>query len=214
MMGRIRLISLYTIVAFVLVAAACNGDDPSDTAQAATSATSASETSTSTSTSQAITTSNPPPSTTAVNASGCTAEPTVEQQLGELIGFVSGQLMPEYQIARHDLSFTNDNCWHIWDSDDCSVPVGEDTQVAQDFVHPCHRHDFGYRNYKRIEEHFELNVWNEPAKLGVDGQFLEDMREVCASRSLLSKHVCLGWAQVFYWAVRAFGGFRDSLLDG
>ena len=44
------------------------------------------------------------------------------------------------------------------------------------------------------------------------GASLEDNREVCASRSFLSKQICLGWAQVFYWAVRAFGGFQDELL--
>ena len=145
-------------------------------------------------------------------AEACT-NPDPQDQLTELVDYISNQLMADYQIARHDDAHQQTNCWHDWTTDDCSVPIGGDTSVADDFAHPCHRHDFGYRNYKRIETLTGRDVWTEATKLVVDDQFLEDTREVCASRSFFQKQVCLGWAQVFYWAVRAFGGFQDELLN-
>jgi hypothetical protein len=112
--------------------------------------------------------------------------------------------MPEYQTARHDSAFVASNCWHDWTTDDCSGPQGNDGP-GYDFLHPCHRHDFGYRNYKRLEAASEVDAWNEVSKLSVDDKFLEDLRAHCSARGLLEKPVCLGMAQLYYWAVRALG---------
>lgn len=188
------------LTALIVVASACSILNGSDTT------TTSSTTTTTTSGSAADTGETPPPETS------CTL-PDPEVRIAEVVAYISDRLMADYQVLFHDEAYTTANCWHVWDTDDCSVPVGKDTSVAKDFAHPCHRHDFGYRNYKRIEETTTINAWTEAVKLVVDDQFLADAREVCASRSFFEKQVCLGWAQVFYWAVRAFGGFSDELLD-
>lgn len=180
------LVAVALLGAFILVASACSRGDSGDTTTTA-------------------------PAIAITEAPGECPDPEPQTQLAEIANFVSTQLMAEYQIVRHDDGYLQANCWHDWSTDDCSVPI--DIPVAEDFEHPCHRHDFGYRNYKRIERTIGIDVWTEAAKLVVDDQFLEDTREVCASRSFFLKQACLGWAQVFYWAVRGFGGFQDDLLD-
>lgn len=195
---RNRTLAIVTLlVALLLVASTCGGDEEST------------PTDDSTTTSAASTTDGSAPSDEPIT---CDA-PDPQLQLDEVAGYISAQLMAEYQIVRHDDAYLARYCWHDWTTDDCSVPIGKDTSVAQDFVHPCHRHDFGYRNFKRLETATGLDVWTEATKLVVDDQLLEDTREVCAPRAFYQKQVCLGWAQVFYWAVRAFGGFQDELLN-
>jgi len=174
---------------------------------------------TTTTTAPSITATSPTPTepsvtttTTEPTAIPCVA-PDVVLQIGDVTSLISNRLIGEYQTVRHDDLFVTENCWYDWTTDDCSVPVGGTTQIAVDFEHPCHRHDFGYRNYKRIETDHGQDVWNEVQKLVVDDQFLEDTRSVCAPRSLVARPVCLAWSQIFYWAVRLFGGFDDALLN-
>ncbi len=199
------------LLAFIVVATSCNGDgndtgttppDPPTT-----------EASVAPETTDTGTTTEPPATTTTPEEVLACSIPAADQQLTELVDYITVQIMADYQIRNHDQAWRDINCWHDWSTDDCSVPIGKDTSVAQDFIHPCHRHDFGYRNYKRIERDNAIDVWTEEQKLIVDDRFLGDTREVCSSRSWWQKQVCFGWAQMFYWAVRAFGGFNDDALD-
>lgn len=89
-----------------------------------------------------------------------------------------------------------------WSSDGCSTPfpVGlGDTGRSYDFRAACRRHDFGYRNAPR------LSRWNEAERLRIDRRFLADMRADCSPRPWTQRATCLGWASVYYRAVRLGG---------
>ena len=56
-----------------------------------------------------------------------------------------------------------------WDTDGCSAPVvGEG---PYDFSHPCHRHDFNWRNLKDLDRD-GAPVWNARTKARADVGFL------------------------------------------
>ncbi|KAK4139966.1 secretory phospholipase [Dichotomopilus funicola] len=75
----------------------------------------------------------------------------------------------------------------IWDSDGCSD--SPDNPFGFPFVPACQRHDFGYRNYKA------QNRFTDAGKLSIDNNFKDDAVGVCEAL-----------ADVYYAAVRAFGG--------
>ncbi|CAA9497385.1 MAG: hypothetical protein AVDCRST_MAG30-1714 [uncultured Solirubrobacteraceae bacterium] len=83
-------------------------------------------------------------------------------------------------------------------TDGCSAPVVGSTGISFDFTDACLRHDFGYRNYKALGRF-------DKEKGRVDRQFYEDMRDHCATRSVLLRRSCEGWAQRFYAGVAVFG---------
>jgi hypothetical protein len=85
-----------------------------------------------------------------------------------------------------------------WSTDECSAPLVGSTGLSFDFTDACLRHDFGYRNYKK------LGVFDDK-KDAVDDRFLDDMKDHCASRSVLLQGRCYAWAYTFYGAVRQFG---------
>ncbi|KXX73317.1 hypothetical protein MMYC01_210242 [Madurella mycetomatis] len=91
----------------------------------------------------------------------------------------------------------------IWDSDGCSS--SPDNPFGFPFVPACHRHDFGYRNYRA------QNRFTDAGKLRVDNQFRTDLYYQC--RSVSAQGVCEGLAEVYYAAVRAFGGETQSKRD-
>lgn len=86
--------------------------------------------------------------------------------------------------------------------DGCSAPVVGSTGISFDFTEACERHDFGYRNYKR------LGLFDEE-KHNVDSQFLQDMLDHCATRSVFLRGQCRRWAYVFYAGVAGLGGHCD-----
>jgi hypothetical protein len=81
-----------------------------------------------------------------------------------------------------------------WSTDYCSS--SPDQPLGFDFRLPCQRHDFGYRNFKR------LNVF--PAnKSRIDDAFYYDMKQVCARYT--ARTTCLSTAWTYYQAVKRFG---------
>lgn len=84
-----------------------------------------------------------------------------------------------------------------WTTDGCSAPVVGSSGVSFDFTDACLRHDFGYRNYKK------LGLFGQNKKR-VDRRFMEDMKEHCATRGILVRDRCYRWAYRFYYAVVAF----------
>jgi len=84
-------------------------------------------------------------------------------------------------------------------TDACSTPLIGSSGISWNFLQACVRHDFGYRNYKR------LGLFDEH-RAAVDHVFFDDMRDHCASRSLPLRPTCYQRAAQFYGAVRAFGG--------
>ncbi|GAA4435374.1 phospholipase [Actinokineospora soli] len=79
-----------------------------------------------------------------------------------------------------------------WSSDACSY--SPDNPFGYNFTPACHRHDFGYRNYKR------QGRFTETTRLRIDNQFKTDMYTVCGS-----SWTCRRTADVYYSAVREFG---------
>jgi len=87
-----------------------------------------------------------------------------------------------------------------WTTDGCSAPVVGSAGRSFNFRRACVRHDFGYRNTKR------LGSFDEPMRHAIDERFHLDMVESCAPRRNTYKIRCLAWAEVFYTSVHAMGG--------
>jgi hypothetical protein len=81
-------------------------------------------------------------------------------------------------------------------SDGCTS--SPDNPFGFPFTPACNRHDFGYTNY-RLQTRFTVS-----AKLKIDNNFKTDLYYQCSSVSLSS--ICRALADVYYAAVRAFGG--------
>jgi hypothetical protein len=79
-----------------------------------------------------------------------------------------------------------------WSSDGCSN--SPDNPFGFNFVKACHRHDFGYRNYKRQSR------FTETTRLSIDNRFKSDLYTICAGN-----WACNRTADVYYTAVRQFG---------
>jgi hypothetical protein len=87
-----------------------------------------------------------------------------------------------------------------WTTDGCSAPVVGGEGRSFNFTQACMRHDFGYRNIKR------LGLFNELVRTKLDEQFHRDLESSCAPQVRTRKIRCLMWAETFYVAVRATGG--------
>ena len=90
-----------------------------------------------------------------------------------------------------------------WTTDGCSAPVVGSTGRTFDFTHACHRHDFGYRNFKAIDRG---KWWTSSMRQRIDTVFRRDMLLDCDSRPKTAKKLCRAWATTFYKAVRAYSG--------
>ncbi|GAA4558308.1 phospholipase [Planotetraspora kaengkrachanensis] len=117
---------------------------------------------------------------------------------------LSGFTQPTSASAASWLSaWQNQAAWAAyafdWSTDLCST--SPDQPLGYDFRTPCRRHDFGYRNYKAVNQ-FPSN------KSHVDDAFYFDMKQVCARYSGVSKSTCDGLAWTYYQAVRQFGSLN------
>ena len=83
-----------------------------------------------------------------------------------------------------------------WSTDYCSV--SPDQPLGFDFRLSCHRHDFGYRNYKAIGQ-FSAN------KARVDSTFYADLKRKCGTYSSVVRPACVSLAWTYYQAVSVFG---------
>jgi hypothetical protein len=91
-----------------------------------------------------------------------------------------------------------------WATDFCTS--GPDQPSGFDFRMSCRRHDFGYRNYRRLGA-FSAN------KSRVDRAFLADMDRKCATYNIFVRPVCYGIASLYYDAVVNFGDLAVSQQD-
>jgi hypothetical protein len=87
-----------------------------------------------------------------------------------------------------------------WSSDGCTL--SPDDPFGFKFLPTCHRHDFGYRNY-RLQDRF-----TEYSRLALDDRFRSDMYTVCGSNWW-----CRRIADVYHWAARQFGGTSFSTAE-
>lgn len=95
-----------------------------------------------------------------------------------------------------------------WSTDFCSAPLVGSTGRSFDFTSACRRHDFAYRNYKRVDSVSAQRgqLWNSGIRHRIDLRFRQDMKNHCAQRSAADKPTCFGWAELFYRMVRVAGG--------
>ncbi|OJD16005.1 hypothetical protein AJ78_03797 [Emergomyces pasteurianus Ep9510] len=92
-----------------------------------------------------------------------------------------------------------------WDSDGCSKSPDK---PGFNFLPSCYRHDFGYRNYKAQDRFTKDN------KKKIDKNFRSDLYDECAKEKDNDKEEdCKDIADIYYWAVSAFGK-RDGEGEG
>lgn len=86
--------------------------------------------------------------------------------------------------------------------DGCSAPVLGSKGLSYDFTESCERHDFGYRNAKR------LGVFDQ-LKDRIDLIFAKDMRASCEEIVVIARKNCRFMVNLYYAGVRGAGGFCD-----
>lgn len=91
-----------------------------------------------------------------------------------------------------------------WSTDYCSS--SPDNPLGFNFKLSCHRHDFGYRNYKAAGQ-FDAN------KARIDSAFYEDLKRKCNTYSSVVRPACISLAWTYYQAVKAFGSVVLSTAD-
>lgn len=93
-----------------------------------------------------------------------------------------------------------------WGSDGCTL--SPDKPFGHEFRDGCDRHDFGYRNYQLQERFTDQN------RKRIDGQFRDDLHSTCEQDpDVLDKATCHGTAEIYYAAVRQFGGLTGDTSD-
>ncbi|WP_219465169.1 phospholipase [Nonomuraea rhizosphaerae] len=122
---------------------------------------------------------------------------TLEQKLAALSNFSQPTAA---SAAAWRAAWSNQGAWadyaFDWSTDLCSS--SPDQPLGFDFRMPCRRHDFGYRNYKAVNQ-FPAN------KARIDSAFYFDMQQVCNGYSGIAKSTCNGLAWTYYQAVKEFG---------
>lgn len=91
-----------------------------------------------------------------------------------------------------------------WSTDYCSS--SPDNPFGFPFANGCVRHDFGYRNYKKIGT-FSSN------KARLDSALYADLQRVCTRYSQPTKAACDSLAWTYYNAVRIFGSVNVTQAD-
>jgi hypothetical protein len=91
-----------------------------------------------------------------------------------------------------------------WSTDYCST--SPDQPLGFDFRLSCQRHDWGYRNYKAMNQ-FSAN------KSRLDDAFYEDLRRKCATYNSFVRPACNSLAWTYYQAVRQFGNLAVAQAD-
>ncbi len=87
-----------------------------------------------------------------------------------------------------------------WTSDGCTDAL--DNPFGFPFTTACYRHDFGYQNYRHQDR------FTQSGKLRIDDNFHSDLDSLCQTSGHVG--VCDALADVYYAAVRAFGGADAS----
>ncbi|QGV82969.1 hypothetical protein EIZ62_31785 [Streptomyces ficellus] len=144
-----------------------------------------------------------------VSADGTTtaaaaAAPTKAQKLKRLshLTAASQDAAGDWTVDREKWRTTGSNKYGFnWKTDGCSG--ASDNPGGFHFWAACARHDFGYRNYKK------LNAFTGANKKRVDKTFLYDMNWTCDKQwgpiTQAQRKACRKVAKKYYDAVVAFG---------
>jgi hypothetical protein len=137
---------------------------------------------------------------TPATAAGATVTPTEKLSVMSQFSQTSATSQNAWNSAR-----LNQGAWAAyafdWSTDGCSA--SPDQPVGFDFRLSCHRHDWGYRNYKAMGQ-FPAN------KARIDSAFYEDLKRKCATYNVIVRPVCYGLAWTYYEAVSTFGSLAVS----
>lgn len=105
-----------------------------------------------------------------------------------------GVTLPQFTTRRNARNPANLD----WASDGCTS--SPDNPLGFPYVPACHRHDFGIQNYRNQAR------FTKSGKASIDNQFKTDLLYQCRSVNSLIRGLCNALAEVYYAAVRAFGG--------
>lgn len=130
---------------------------------------------------------------------------TYEQKLSQLSAFTQTNSASQnaWNSARLNQGAWADYAFN-WSTDLCSL--SPDNPLGFNFQLSCHRHDFGYRNYKEMGQ-FPAN------KSRIDSAFYEDMKRKCATYNWLVRPACYSLAWTYYQAVKNFGSIIVTADD-
>ncbi|MEV5125561.1 phospholipase [Streptomyces decoyicus] len=142
------------------------------------------------------------PKASTVSASPqATAAVSRAQKLKRLNQLTEKYGMPLWENTRVKWQDGHDKYRFDWSTDGCSGVT--DNPGGFHFWESCARHDFGYRNYKKMHE------FSRAHKKRVDDSFHHDMQNVCKRQwgpySQAQRKACLKVAKKYYDAVRALG---------
>ncbi len=105
----------------------------------------------------------------------------------------------EWVAARNNIDKWNQYQLN-WTTDYCSV--GPNKPLGFDFELACARHDFGYRNYRRLD----LPQY----KSEIDGMFYGDLQRICLGQTTWDRPSCMTLAWTYFRAVRKFGSIKTD----
>lgn len=133
-------------------------------------------------------------------ATSCTpAVPTFGEQMADL-DHLTNSISYDQFVALKNRPDKAPYGYMDWSTDGCSAgPIGGS---PYGFTDACYRHDFSWRNLKRIKDPSGNSRWNERNKWVADQQFLEDMKFRCEQFNVVVKPTCIGAAEGYYRSVR------------
>ncbi|MGC4803904.1 phospholipase [Micromonospora sp. DT233] len=134
---------------------------------------------------------------TALGAASPAAAVTPDQKLAVLSSWTqtSAASYNSWNSARLNQAAWSEYAF-TWSTDYCSS--SPDNPLGFNFKLSCHRHDFGYRNYKAVGR-FPAN------KARLDNALYADLKRVCATYNAIVRPACNSLAWTYYEAVSAFG---------
>ena len=102
--------------------------------------------------------------------------------------------------GRLDAPVARTGTWNL-STDLCSF--APDTGPVFDFRYPCIRHDFAWRNLRRLQVRLGGGIDTRARRLAASRQFLRDMQTTCTVRPAVQRQACRVVAQAYFHAVSA-----------
>ena len=137
-----------------------------------------------------------------LGSAGCTPKPTVAELDRKVFATSLGTFDRWLASApeRLDSAAARRRPWDV-STDLCSS--APDTGPVFDFRVPCIRHDFAWRNLRRLQARLGGSIDTRARRLDASRQFLRDMEATCAARPPVQRNACRGIARAYFAAVSA-----------
>lgn len=90
-----------------------------------------------------------------------------------------------------------------WDVSTDLCSSAPDAGPVFDFRVPCIRHDFAWRNLRRLQARLGGQIDTRARRLDASRQFLRDLDGTCAVRPLVQRSACRALARTYFAAVSA-----------